>query len=67
MRPLRREIVFLDSQYAEHESGFGDEEYRAIFRSIYEFRHAVSASNFGYVPLAISSFCSTIQLALFKV
>lgn len=39
MMPLRREMVFLDSLYAEHESGFGDEEYRAIFRSINKLRH----------------------------
>ncbi|XP_073804458.1 uncharacterized protein isoform X1 [Danio rerio] len=49
MMPLRREMVFLDSLYAEHESGFGDEEYRAIFRKIaYQVDHGTWSEKTGY-------------------
>ncbi|XP_073789200.1 uncharacterized protein isoform X2 [Danio rerio] len=49
MMPLRREMVFLYSMYAEHESGFGDEEYRAIFRKIaYQVDHGTWTEKTGY-------------------
>ncbi|XP_073804049.1 PWWP domain-containing DNA repair factor 4-like [Danio rerio] len=49
MMPLRREMVFLDSLYAEHESGFGDEEYRAIFRKVaYQVDHGTWSEKTGY-------------------
>ncbi|XP_056587086.1 uncharacterized protein LOC130407827 isoform X2 [Triplophysa dalaica] len=34
LKPLLREILLLDSLYSNHESGFGDDQYRDIFRSI---------------------------------
>lgn len=60
MMPLRREMVFLDSLYAEHESGFGDEEYRAIFRSINKLRRFSLYVIYGYVPIAISIYFLTV-------
>ena len=55
MKPLLRERIFLDSQYTLHESGFGDAEYRAIFRSTdetYCSPHSYGTLHFGYVPIA---------------
>ncbi|XP_061915242.1 uncharacterized protein LOC133657647 [Entelurus aequoreus] len=58
LRPAKREILLLDSQFALWPSGFGDEVYRAIFRSLY--------NNPGHSSI-LATFCSSHVLVLAMV